>query len=76
VGDADPMVVDRDYIVAPVPLDNDEDDVDIERTVVLASMRVKTAIAQDGAEAADLRTLLDQLLDRRVPAAHLPNAAT
>jgi hypothetical protein len=43
--DADPMVVDREYIVTPVPLDNDKDDVDIEKTVVLTRMCVKTAIA-------------------------------
>jgi hypothetical protein len=55
--DADPMVVDLEYIVTPVPLDNGEDDMYIEKSVVLTSMCVKTAIAQDGAEAAGLETI-------------------
>jgi hypothetical protein len=55
--EAGPMVVDREHIDTPVPLDNDEDDVDIDKTVVLTSMCVKTAIAQDGAEAAGLEAM-------------------
>jgi hypothetical protein len=52
----DSLVVDRDCIVTPVPLDDDEDDMDIDRTFVLTSTHFKAVVAQDGAEAAGLET--------------------
>jgi hypothetical protein len=55
-GSADSMVVDRGYVGVPVPLDDDEDDLNVEKTVVLTGPHFKAAMAQDGAEAAGLET--------------------